>query len=93
MTIGTAPLRNRELEIIEAGKDAQTIANLKRDLLLLQQERIAELERELNDVWRVARAALTLRYFRSGSNVIIHESLFDPLENEMDRFRAEHDHD
>lgn len=84
MTIGTAPLRNRELEIIEAEKDAQTIASLQRGLLPIQQARIVELEAEVQSMSPIVQSALGLKYHRDGHDVIIHESLFDPLEEAIE---------
>lgn len=81
-----ASLRRRAAE--EAEKDAATVATLRRDLIEAQKERIAELEAENAALRAVIMSGNALMYYRSGHDVVIDDSLFDPFEDALDSLYA-----
>lgn len=56
MSIGTAPLIDKQRDQVETAADVATVARLERDLIAVQKERIAELEAEVRALREVVVA-------------------------------------
>lgn len=84
MTAGTAPLIDRQRDEVEAAADAATIAGLRKNMLDHLTRVVAEQMLEIRSLREVAVKGSALMYYRSGHDVVIDDSLWDPFEQALD---------